>query len=243
MKWKVIFEDNHLLAVNKPAGMLVHGDQTGDQTLLDEAKAYIKHKYNKPGAVFLHPVHRIDRPVSGIVLLARTSKAHDRLLNQFKDRAVKKFYLAVVEGIPDTDHGLLRHNLRKDGRTNRVSVVQSLKDRKSKPAETAYFHIATMHNRSLLLVQPITGRSHQIRVQLAATGLPISGDVKYGGPKHDNPKSILLHHIQLSLEHPVRKDPITFRSLPDRKSGWQEFADWLEPEAIPDFVGNLIDLT
>ena len=203
----VIVEDNHLLAVFKPAGWLVQGDRTGDATLTDWGKAYLKEKYGKPGAVFLHPAHRIDRPVSGVVLFARTDKALGRLTTMFRDRLVVKTYLALVLHKPRAEAGQLRHFLLKDEQRNVVTAF-SRPQGEAKEALLQYEYSGIAGGYHLLRVSPLTGRPHQIRVQLAAMGCPIAGDLKYGAPQALPDASIGLHSYSIALEHPVRKEPL-----------------------------------
>ncbi|MCB0525070.1 MAG: RluA family pseudouridine synthase [Lewinellaceae bacterium] len=203
----IIYEDNHLLAINKPAGMLVQGDKTGDPTLTDWGKQYLKEKYEKPGAVFLHPCHRIDRPVSGAVLFARTDKALSRLNIMFRDKKVQKTYLALVLKSTPATSGTLTHYLLKDEKRNVVEAkIHPFRD--AKESITTYEVIRNINGLTLLRVSPITGRSHQIRAQLAAIGCPILGDLKYGAPKPLEDASIGLHSWRIELEHPVKKEPV-----------------------------------
>lgn len=211
----VIYEDNHLLALNKPAGWLVQGDRTGDSTLTDWGKAYLRDKYVKPGAVFLHPVHRIDRPVSGLVLLARTDKALSRLMAAFRERKVDKTYLALVLVPPPAKAGELRHYLLKDPARNLVRVVEP----ERVGAQEAVLQYRCLHATgkwALLEVRPLTGRPHQIRAQLSSIGCPILGDLKYGAPAPLPDGAIGLHSRALRLEHPVRREPLLLEApLPD----------------------------
>lgn len=221
----VLFEDNHLLAICKPAGQLTMGDETGDYTAVDEASDYLREKYNKPGNVFVGVVHRLDRPVSGVLLFARTSKAAGRLSDQFRKGSVSKTYSAVVAGDAPGKASLIDW-LKKDRTENLVSVVEETVQG-AKRCELSYRlsgqrigHGTTV--RSLLEVRPATGRSHQIRVQLASRGLPIVGDVKYGS-EFSMGGRILLHATRLEFEHPVRREPVVLES-PARGSDWSEFA-------------------
>lgn len=215
---RVLYEDNHLLVLDKPSGWLVQGDKTGDRTLTDWGRSYIKDKYHKPGEAFLHPTHRLDRPVSGLTIFARTSKALERMNKLFRDDKVQKTYLAVVNGSPKNSSGKLIHWLEKDGSKNIVKAYS--KPGKGKKAELDFQLLALEGGQSLLKVMPKTGRSHQIRVQLSSLKCPIKGDLKYGYSEPNPDKSIHLHAFQVSFVHPVRKSPVTLTSLPN----WQEFA-------------------
>lgn len=210
---QVIYEDNHLLLLNKPSGWLVQGDKTGDKTLTDWGRDYIKKKYDKPGDVFLHPTHRLDRPVSGITVFARTSKALERMNKLFRDDKIQKTYLAVVNGKPANDQGKLVHWLYKDGQKNIVKAYKKPMGT-AKEAELDYELLGHADKHSLLKVMPKTGRSHQIRVQLASMKTPIKGDLKYGYPEPNSDKSIHLHAFQISFVHPVKKESVTFTSSP-----------------------------
>lgn len=220
--FKIIYEDNHLLVVDKPAGMLVQGDATGDEPLLEKAKKYIKEKYNKPGDVFLGTVHRIDRPVSGVVLFARTSKALERLNKQFKNRNVQKIYWAVTKEKPASKKGTLTHYLIKDTNKNKVSVFDEPKDKALK-ATLHYKVLGNLNKHFLIEVTPVTGRPHQIRAQLAAMGCPIRGDLKYGFHKPNSDASINLHAKHLTIEHPTKKGPITFTAPLPEDEFWGQF--------------------
>lgn len=202
----VLYEDNHLLAVNKPAGLLTMGDDTGDETVVDLVRNYLREKYNKPGNVYVGVVHRLDRPVSGVLLLARTSKAAGRLSNQFRAGTVQKTYHAIVEKAPDDPEATLTDWLLKDSATNTVRCVTSKTDR-AKKAVLDYRLLGNEESGTRLEIRPKTGRSHQIRVQLSSREMPIVGDVKYGASQGLGHR-ILLHAVALDLEHPVRKEPL-----------------------------------
>lgn len=220
VRLKVLFEDNHCLAVVKPAGMLTMGDATGDTTLLDHAKAYIQGTYHKPGAVFLGVVHRLDRPVSGVVLFARTSKAASRLSEQFREHRVEKVYWAVVTGRVDNEAGELVQELEKNPATNVVRVVPRPTPR-SQSCRLTYRRVEQRRDVTLVEIRPQTGRSHQIRVQLAHQGWSIVGDRKYGGTGDFPAGQIALHARSLKFEHPTQRIPITVTSeLPARWNGW-----------------------
>jgi len=202
---EILFEDNHLLIVNKPAGMLSQGDKTGHPSILDWGKQYIKEKYNKPGEVFLGCVHRLDRPVSGIIILARTSKALSRLNELFKNKKIAKVYYALVTSKPPDVSGKLTHYLIKDTTKNITSAFAKSRP-KAKEAILTYELQQKNHDDYLLKVQPITGRPHQIRVQLASMGSPIKGDLKYGDKVANPDGNIMLHAYQITLTHPVKKE-------------------------------------
>jgi 23S rRNA pseudouridine1911/1915/1917 synthase len=219
---RIIFEDNHLLVINKDAGVLVQGDKTGDTPLSDLAKAYVKEKYQKPGEVFMGVIHRIDRPVSGLVLMARTSKALERMNEQFKNRAIEKKYLAVVRNRPAANAGNLVHWLIKNPETN-VTKAYEKEVPNSMRSELNYKLIGELDGFYLLEVNPITGRPHQIRVQLASMNCPIVGDNKYGYPRGNKDKSICLHAYQVKFMHPVKKEEMQlFAALP-QDNFWQKF--------------------
>ena len=219
---QVIYEDNHLIAVNKPPGVLVHGDETGDYTLADAVKGYIKDRYNKPGDVFLGVIHRLDRPVSGVVLFARTSKGLSRMNKLFQERKVSKQYLAIVNKRPEPLEGRLTNFLAKDSRKNVARVHQSEK-RGAKKSITDYKLIAGLNGYFLLEINPISGRPHQIRIQLANHGCPIVGDLKYGYSRPTQDRSICLHCNKLSFEHPVKKVPVEIEADMPTKEYWKFF--------------------
>lgn len=201
-KSRILYEDNHLLIINKKPGEIVQGDKTGDVPLLDIIKLYIKEKYNKPGDVFLGLVHRIDRPVSGAVIFAKTSKALTRMTQMVKDREFQKTYLAITDQKPTFEEQVLIHHLRKNEAANKSHVVKAGTP-ESKQAELTYKHIASGKTLHLLEIDLHTGRHHQIRAQLAAVGLTIRGDVKYGARRANKDGSICLHAYKLRFAHPV----------------------------------------
>lgn len=200
----ILYDDNHCLAVAKPAGALMIGDETGDETLLDQAKEWVRQKYDKPGNVFLGVVHRLDRPVSGVALYARTSKSASRLSDQFRRGSVQKTYNAWIDGTPPDGTHTLKDWLIKNRESNTTSVV-----REGTPGakySTLEFRVVKRDaRRSLVEIHPKTGRSHQIRVQLASRGFPILGDVKYGAARTNNPQAIALHARSLIVQHPTQK--------------------------------------
>ena len=214
----IIFEDNHLLIVEKPTGWLVQGDETGDGTLTDWATEYIRRKYQKPGNVFCQPCHRLDRPVGGLVTFARTSKALERMNKLFRDHEVIKSYLAIVDGVPKNPEQQLRHWLDKDPIKNKAHAHTKPKGN-AKEAILSYTMLATHSKVSLLEIKPKTGRPHQIRIQMRENGTPIRGDVKYGFSKANQDKSIDLFAYKLEFIHPVKKEPIKIITKPK----WPDF--------------------
>ena len=222
---EILFEDNHVLAVNKPAGLLVHGDETGDITLADLAKEYIKHKYNKPGNVFIGVVHRLDRPVSGVVLLAKTSKALTRLNELFRSKKTRKIYWAVVLNRPALESNTLVHWLVKDPSKN-VTKAFAKENPAGARSELNYKMLGEQQGKYLLEVNPITGRPHQIRVQLASMRCTIAGDLKYGAAHPLPDKSIALHARQLQFEHPTLKSTISVSAPLPSTTIWAPFANY-----------------
>lgn len=201
----ILYEDNHLLVVNKPNGALSQGDNTRDKTVIDYGKAYIKHKYDKPGKVFLHPVSRLDRPVSGAIILARTTKALSRMTILVKDRKIDKRYTAIVSGIPQQESATLTHYLQKQVPHNTVKVVNKGSS-KAKEAVLEYTLASTVQQYAVLDIKLQTGRPHQIRVQLSHIGHPIVGDGKYGFRSKNDFPNIFLHCRSLAFIHPVKKE-------------------------------------
>lgn len=218
----VLYEDNHIIAVNKPGGVLVQADKTGDKPLVDILKDYIKARDEKPGNVFIGCVHRLDRPVSGVILFAKTSKALDRMSEQFKYRKVSKTYWALVRERPPQEAGHLEHWLVKDHENNIVTTHEeevpggmfSVLD---------YRVIGHVGIYYLVEVSPVTGRPHQIRVQLASLGCPIRGDKKYGYPKGNKNGHINLHALRLQFTHPVKKEPVAINAPLPEGELWKQF--------------------
>lgn len=202
--------------------MLVQGDATGDKPLVEFAKEYVKEKYNKPGDVFLGVIHRLDRPVSGVVVFARTSKALERMNKEFRDRKVQKVYWAIVKKRPSREKGKLIHYLKKNPSTNTVSVFDNPIE-KAQRAELNYKYVGTLNDHHLLEVYPLTGRPHQIRVQLAQMGTPIRGDIKYGFHKPNSDASINLHARKLFFIHPVKKESMVFVAALPENDFWEQF--------------------
>lgn len=212
---QILYEDNHLIVVNKRAGDLVQGDKTGDMPLGEIIKQYIAEKYNKPGAVFLGVVHRLDRPTTGIVVFAKTSKALERLNKLFKERETQKTYWAMVKNAPPKQQDTLTHFLKRNPKQNK-SYAYEKEVPESKKAVLDYQVVQKLNNYYLLEINLHTGRHHQIRSQLAAIGCPIKGDLKYGFDRSNADGSIHLHAKKLSLVHPVKKEEITFEApVPD----------------------------
>ena len=218
---RVLYEDNHLLIINKKAGWLSQGDKTGDSSIVEFAKSYLKKKYNKPGEVFVGLVHRLDRPVSGIVLLARTSKALSRLSIALREKKIRKTYIAAVHGRPDPNEGRCGHWLLKNSKKNTVRAYDH-EVKGSKKAELEYKLLKYFPGKSLVEVRLITGRPHQIRVQLASLRCPIIGDLKYGSRHPNEDASISLHATKLEFEHPVKKEPMTITCQPQGDT-WKAF--------------------
>lgn len=209
----IIYEDNHIIVVNKDSGELVQGDKTGDTPIVDKLKNYLKERYNKPGNVFCGVVHRIDRPVSGLVIFAKTSKALARLNKMLKDGEIKKTYRAIVEGKPEKDSDTLEIFMVSNGKINK-SFVSSQDDPNAKKAILQYKTVKTGDNYSILEINLKTGRKHQIRLMLSNIGHPIKGDLKYGARRSNKDGSISLQAHRLSFVHPVSKKEIDL-TVPD----------------------------
>lgn len=225
MQEQVVFEDNHLLVINKKAGQLVQGDKTGDESLLDSLKNFIKIKDKKPGNVFLGLVHRIDRPTSGLVIYAKTSKALTRLTQMVKNREIKKTYWAVVPKIEIPKSQRLIHYLKKNEKNNKSTVFP-------KPSEGAkesilnYEIIKILDNFQLLEIDLETGRHHQIRAQLSKIGVPIKGDLKYGSPRSNPDGGIHLHARKLEFVHPVTNENLVLiAKVPENDPVWKACED------------------
>ena len=219
---KVLYEDNHIIVINKAAGEIVQGDKTGDKSLCDTMKAYIKEKYAKPGNVFIGLPHRLDRPVSGIVVFAKTSKALERLNRMFSEGSVKKIYWALTKGIPNPAEAELESWILRNEKMNKsFSYPKEVKG--SKRAILHYRLAAASQNYNLIEVELKTGRHHQIRCQLSSIGCPIKGDLKYGAQRSNPDGSISLHARYIEFVHPVSKQLITITApLPDDRL-WQSF--------------------
>ncbi len=222
MRNQVLFEDNHLIIVNKIAGDIVQADVYDDKTLRDEVKDYIKEKYDKPGNVYLGVVHRIDRPVTGAVIFARTSKALARLNDMFRKRNLQKIYWAVVDQQPPKDEDYLVNYLRKDITKNK-SFITSETNPDAVRAELSYKLMAASDRYFLLQVELFTGRHHQIRTQLASIGCRIKGDLKYGFPRSNPDASIHLHARSLKFMHPVSKEEVTIVAPTPDEPLWNFF--------------------
>ncbi len=219
----VLYEDNHIIAVNKNSSEIVQGDKTGDKPLSEIIKAYIKEKYNKPGEVFLGVTHRLDRPVSGVVLFARTSKALARLNDMFRNQQVKKMYWAIVQNRPKEPEGRLEHYLVRNEKQNKSYAYDTEKPN-SKKAVLTYRLAASSDRYHLLEIQLETGRHHQIRCQLAAMGCTIKGDLKYGAPRSNPNGGISLHARSVEFIHPVSKELIQIAApVPEDDNLWRSF--------------------
>lgn len=218
----ILYEDNHLIAVVKRPADLVQSDKTGDLSLDERIKEYLKQKYHKPGDVFLGVIHRLDRPVSGVVLYARTSKALTRMNEMFRNRNITKIYWAVTEKIPPAEEGILEHYLVRNRKQNK-SYAYKKPVKESKLARLHYRLTGRSERYYFLEIDLQTGRHHQIRAQLAAAGCPIKGDLKYGASRSNNNGSIHLHARALRFMHPVKKDPMVIVADPPQDPLWDNF--------------------
>jgi len=215
----ILFEDNHLIIVNKIPGDLSQGDITGDQTLGDKVKSYLKKKYNKKGNVYLGIAHRLDRPTSGVIVFTKTSKALSRINELFKKNDIKKTYWAIVNSMKEKNSDKLVNHLIKNKKQNKSYVTNS-SNKESKKAILNYKKILDLEKYSLLSVKLETGRHHQIRTQLANIGYPIKGDLKYGYPRSNKDGSILLHSRKISFIHPINKKNIKITANPPKNNIW-----------------------
>lgn len=217
---EIIFEDNHLIAVNKAAGVLVQGDKTGDQPLNERIKAYIKERDKKPGNVYLGVTHRLDRPTSGVVIFAKTSKVLPRMNALFANKEAQKTYWAVVKDTPNKNTAVLEHWLYRNTKQNK-SYAKEREVANSKLGRLKYTVLKQLNQYCLLEINLYTGRHHQIRAQLAAIGCSIKGDLKYGAARSNSDGSIHLHARTLSFVHPVKKTPIHITAAVPQESLWQ----------------------
>jgi 23S rRNA pseudouridine1911/1915/1917 synthase len=229
---QVLYEDNHLIAVNKMPADIVQGDRTGDVTLADRVKDHLRQAYGKKGNVFLGVVHRLDRPVSGVVLFARTDKALSRLSALFREGLVSKTYWAVVKERPPRDEDSLTHYLRRNAALNK-SFASAEPQEGAREARLAYRLLASFEHYHLLEIRLLTGRHHQIRAQLAAVGCHIKGDLKYGAPRSNPGGGIHLHARRISFTHPVRGEPLSITADPPPDPLWEAALRLGEPGSLP----------
>ncbi|MCP4551675.1 MAG: RluA family pseudouridine synthase [Bacteroidetes bacterium] len=222
VKSRILFEDNHLIIINKLPKEIVQRDKTGDQSLIDIVKEYIKEEYFKPGNVFLGLVHRIDRPVSGALILAKTSKALTRMNEQIKNRDIQKIYWAIVKNKPEPKTGQLTHWLVKNPKNNK-STAFDREQKETKKAVLNYKLLDQSKDYHLVEVELLTGRHHQIRTQLSKIACPIKGDLKYGSPRSNKDASISLHARQLIFTHPVTKEKVDIKADPPNDPLWDFF--------------------
>lgn len=232
--WPIFYRDNHLLVLYKPAGLPVQSDETRDVSLLELAKLWIKDVYNKPGRVFLGMVHRLDRPVAGVVLFCRTSKAAARISEQFRSGTAEKYYLAVLEGELKQKSGSLVHFIER--RENRSSLIVPKKTAEAKEARLSFTSLGTAGGRSLVRIRLETGRRHQIRAQFAHIGHPVAGDLRYGAPSPLPQKQIALFAKELIVSHPVAGERLRFES--PMPIGWP----WPAPQEENRLTWNWRDL-
>ncbi|WP_286845858.1 MULTISPECIES: RluA family pseudouridine synthase [unclassified Proteiniphilum] len=218
----VLYEDNHIIIVNKAPGEIVQGDKTGDKPLSEMVKEFLKVKYNKPGNVFCGVTHRLDRPTSGVLVFAKTSKALSRLNRMFRDDEVSKIYWAIVKNRPPKEEGTLVHYLMKNEKTNKSTAFDNEKPN-TKKAVLHYRLVGASKNYFLLEIALETGRHHQIRCQLAETGCPIKGDLKYGAERSNPDGSISLHARSISFIHPVSKKKISVTAPVPEDDLWKAF--------------------
>jgi len=227
MDLEIIYEDNHLIAINKPNGILVHADDTGDSSLEEILKEYIKEKYQKPGNVFLQSCHRLDRPVSGALIFAKTSKGKDRMRQLFTDRKVDKSYLALVTKCPDPFEADLVNWMYKDRDKNIVEVIKGERPGAVR-ARTIYKTLGQVGKYFLVQLHPVTGKSHQLRLHMSFIGSPIVGDVKYGGITIHDPKVLMLHCRQMEFIHPIQQIPIVLKANLPKYPLWKRHEEEIE---------------
>ncbi len=227
-KEKILYEDNHLIVINKAAGELVQGDETGDRTLADDVKEYLRVTYDKKGNVYLGIPHRLDRPTSGIVVYAKTEKALVRLNEMFRSEGgIRKTYWAIVDRKPPAEKGTLVHYIVRDSRNNKSTAYRS-EVKASRIAKLSYTLLASSERYHLLEIELHTGRHHQIRAQLKAIGIHIKGDLKYGAERSNPDGGISLHARMITFIHPVKKEEITITAPPPKDNLWAYFLDEVE---------------
>lgn len=227
---EILFEDNHLIIVNKKVGDIVQGDKTKDMPLNEIVKAYIGHKYNKPGKVFLGVIHRLDRPTSGIVMFAKTSKALERMNKMLREKTIKKTYWSLVEGQVKNPSETLIHYLKKNPRNNKSTAFRK-ENKDTKKAILHYKTLSSLDNYALLEINLETGRHHQIRCQLSVTGHPIKGDLKYGSKRSNKDGGIYLHAKKIEFLHPVKKEQLVIEAPIPNDPLWQICASKLKQNA------------
>ncbi|NOX85759.1 MAG: RNA pseudouridine synthase [Chlorobi bacterium] len=226
---RILYEDNHLIAVNKLPSEIVQADKTEDRTLREDIQQYLKEKYDKPGNVFAGVIHRLDRPVSGVVVFAKTGKALRRMNELVKNREIKKTYWAIVKTMPPEESGELKHFLVRNEKQNK-SFVYKKPVENSKEAILFYRLLAASSDYYLLEIDLKTGRHHQIRAQLAAIGCPVKGDLKYGFPRSNKDASVSLHARSIEFVHPVKKEPLKIVASPPDDALWNYFVNVLSSQ-------------
>ena len=214
---EILYEDNHLIAVNKKAGEIVQGDKTGDEPLSEKVKKLLKIKYKKPGNVFLGTIHRIDRPTSGVIIFAKTSKALSRMNEKFRENEIHKTYLAAVKNKLPKNQDIIECYLQKNQKINKSFISNKVNGKHSK---LEYKEVKKLDNYYIYKITPYTGRHHQIRVQLSSKGSPIKGDLKYGAKRSNNDGSINLHASQISFSHPTTKEEIEINAPLPNETLW-----------------------
>ena len=214
----ILYEDNHLIAINKKSGDIVQGDKTGDEPLSEKLKKFIKHKYNKPGNVYLGTIHRIDRPTSGVLLFAKTSKALSRMNEKFRNNEVDKTYWAVVKNKLPKKNDVIENYLTKNQAKNKSFISNS---KNGKHSKLEYKQVKKLDNYFIYEINPFTGRHHQIRVQLASMGSPIKGDLKYGAKRSNKDGSINLHAREITFNHPTKQERIKIIAPLPKANIWE----------------------